>query len=37
MSKEELLSIVSQFEIAGTIADVRNWGAGFIKDRKSVV
>ena len=32
MSKEELLSIVSQFEIAGTIADVRNWGAGFIND-----
>ena len=32
MSKEELLSIVSQFEIEGTIADVRNWGAGVIND-----
>lgn len=32
MSKEELLSIVSQFEIEGTIADVRNWGTGVIND-----
>lgn len=32
MCKKELLSIASQFEIAGAIADVRSLGAGFIND-----